>query len=195
MGTCTEVQAAESELLRSSGANSQNTGREMPIEKCIHSLFETQAAKCPDAGAVAFDKRRLTYRELNARANQIAHGLRRRGVRADSIVGLRVERSLELIVGILGILKAGGAYLPIDSAYPAERQLFMLRDADVRWLLTQSHLPPLAHDAESLWLDADPDQFAHESAANPAGETDSQNLAYVIYTSGSTGKPKDVLVT
>lgn len=172
------------------------TEHEYPRDACIHRLFEAQAERTPDAPAVVCGDRKLTYRQLNANANRLAHYLRRQGVGPDVLVGVCVERSLEMLVGIIGILKAGGAYLPIDPAYPKERVAFMLRDAQISLLLTQKRL--LAdlpeHQAQPICLDSDWPVIAQEADAAPESPVTAEHLAYVIYTSGSTGMPKGVMV-
>jgi amino acid adenylation domain-containing protein len=167
-----------------------------PEDRCIHELFEAQAEKTPEAVAVVFEGQQLTYRELNARANQLAHYLRKRGVGPEVLVGLCLERSLEMVVGLLGVLKAGGAYVPLDPAYPRERLAFMLEDAKVPVLLTQQKLLESlpGPNAEVVCLDSDWAEIAQESEQEPVGGASAQNLAYVIYTSGSTGRPKGVQV-
>ncbi|WP_437325952.1 non-ribosomal peptide synthase/polyketide synthase [Sorangium sp. So ce381] len=168
------------------------TERAYPGELHVHELFEAQAARTPDAVAVIFGERRLSYRELNARANRVAHALRKRGVGPDVLVAIAAERSVELVVGLLGILKAGGAYVPIDPDYPADRIAYMLEDAAAPVLLSQwpvaSRLPP--HRAQVLCLDVDRAKIDKEPAQNPAVVVSPDNLAYTIYTSGSTGRPK-----
>ena len=135
----------------------------------------------------------LTYGQLNERANRLARYLRKRGVGREVLVGLCVERSLEMVVGLLGILKAGGAYLPLDPAYPGERLRFMLEDAGAQLVLTQKRLTSsVPGAAQRVQLDADWAEIARESHQNPESQTSPENLAYVIYTSGSTGKPKGV---
>ncbi|MBD1892511.1 non-ribosomal peptide synthetase [Coleofasciculus sp. FACHB-SPT9] len=187
-----------------------NTRRDYPQNQCFHQLFEAQVEQTPDAialnarfaNALIFENQQLTYRELNIRANQLAHHLQQLGVVPDVLVGICVERSLEMIVGLLGILKAGGGYLPLDPTYPQERLSFMLEDAQVSILLTHSHLSSLlktcwgdCQDSLSVvCLDTDLDAIAHHPQHNPSSNVTSENLAYVIYTSGSTGKPKGVLV-
>ena len=168
-----------------------------PEAKCVHEWFEAQAARTPEAVAVVFEERRLTYAELNRRANQLAHRLRKLGVQPDTLVGICVERSLELVVGILGILKAGGAYLPLDPAYPKERLAFMLDDAQPKMVLTQQRLINSLpkNGAPSMPVDSESETFITESTENPDRSTQLDQLAYVIYTSGSTGKPKGTLVT
>jgi len=165
-------------------------------QQCVHQLFEGQAIQTPDAIAVECEDLRLTYGELERRANQVAHYLKKLGVAPEVRVGICVERSLEMVVGLLGILKAGGVYVPLDPAYPAERLAYMLEDAQVMILLAQSpFLGKLnGHQAHVVPLD-DWRQFSNESEHKPSGIVASDNLAYVIYTSGSTGKPKGVMVS
>ncbi|MDZ8258880.1 non-ribosomal peptide synthetase [Nostoc sp. ChiQUE01b] len=173
-----------------------DTGVNYPQDKCIHQWFEEQVARTPDAVAVVYENQQLTYRELNYRANQVAHYLRSLGVGADVLVGLCVERSLEMVLGILGILKAGGAYVPLDPEYPQERLSFMLEDAQVEVVLTQKQLVESLpqHQARVVCLDTDWEKIAQNNLSNLEKTATSDNLAYVIYTSGSTGKPKGVLV-
>jgi len=175
------------------------TAAELPIEKCIHHLIEAHAAATPDSIAVIFENKILTYGELNRRANQLAHYLRRLGVAPETFVTICTERSLEMIVGILGILKAGAAYVPMDPSYPQERLRFILADTQSPVLLTTQliidNLQLSIDNCKLLRLDADWDEvIAKESPANFDSGVAPQNLAYVIYTSGSTGKPKGVLV-
>ena len=170
-----------------------DTAVDYPQDRLLHELFEDQAARAPEAVALVFEGARLSYGELNARANRLAHRLRAQGVGPETIVGLCVERSFEMIVGLLGVLKAGGAYLPIDPDYPRERILFMIEDAAPALVLTQDHLRErLPETVQTLRLDADWEEIARERAENPAPTATPQNLAYVIYTSGSTGRPKGV---
>ncbi|WP_437832128.1 amino acid adenylation domain-containing protein [Sorangium sp. So ce1153] len=168
------------------------TERAYPDERRVHELFEAQVERTPDAVAVIFDEKRLSYRELNQRANQVAHALRRRGVAPDGLVAIAAERSVEMVVGLLGILKAGGAYVPIDPEYPADRIAFMLEDAAAPVLLSQwpvaSRLP--AHRAKVLCLDVDRAQIDREPTGNLGIPVSPDHLAYTIYTSGSTGRPK-----
>src|SRR5208282_4791106 len=174
------------------------TEAEYPSDKCIHALFEAQAARTPDAVAVEFEDRRLTYGELNARANRLAHHLLGLGVKPDARVAICVERGIEMVVGLLAILKAGGAYVPLDPAYPAARLAFMLEDSAPVALLAdragQAALAACGIDVPLTDL-AQAGRWAHEPAVNPGcaalGLT-SRHLAYVIYTSGSTGTPKGV---
>ena len=162
----------------------------------VHGLFESQAEKTPDAVSVVIGTERLTYRELNERANRLAHHLMALGVGPEVLVGISMERSPELIVGILGILKAGGAYVPLDPTYPKARLGFMLEDADVPVLLTQEHLTGMFPEYRSrvVCLDRDGSGIAGQSKDNPRQEITPSNLVYVMYTSGSTGKPKGVCI-
>ncbi|MGH2508157.1 MAG: non-ribosomal peptide synthetase, partial [Ktedonobacteraceae bacterium] len=167
-----------------------------PSEQCIQHLFEEQVARTPEAVAVIYQEKRLTYRELNTQANQLAHHLNQLGVQAETLVGLCIERSLEMMVGLLAILKAGGAYIPLDPTYPTERLAFMLEDSQATLLLTQQHLAtqlPVG-TAKLVCLDAEAALLAQYSTANPSEPTTPENLAYVIYTSGSTGQPKGVQI-
>ena len=147
--------------------------------------------------ALVFEDRELTYQELNARANQLAHHLHSLGVRSNALIGICAERSLDMVVGLLGILKAGAAYVPFDLAYPKDRLAFMLNDCQVPVLLTQQNLAPglPPHQAHVLCLDKDWDLISRQSQENLPSEATPENLAYVIYTSGSTGQPKGTLVT
>ena len=173
------------------------TERDYPKDKCVHQLFEEQVERTPETVAVVFEDRQLTYRELNSRANQLAHYLKNLGVGPEVLVGICVERSLEMIVGLLGILKAGGAYVPLDPQYPKERLTFMLEDAKVKVLLAQQGVVTELPEQQARVVDLDRDwgEIAQESEENPNSEITGENLAYVIYTSGSTGKPKGVLIT
>lgn len=161
----------------------------------IPHLFEKQAKQTPHAVAVVYENEQLTYGELNKRANQIAHHLQKNGVSLDVLVGICVERSLEMIIGILGILKAGGAYVPLDPHYPEQRLKFILEDAQISVLLTHSSLniQHLATTPLITYVD-NAELINQESQENPKNDVTSQNLAYLIYTSGSTGVPKGVLV-
>ncbi|EGJ29281.1 MULTISPECIES: non-ribosomal peptide synthetase [Moorena] len=173
-----------------------NTDSDYPQDKCVHQLFEQQVEKTPDAVAVVCDGEQLTYKQLNQRANQLAHHLLSLGVRPEALVGICVERSIEMVVGLLGILKAGGAYVPLDSNYPAERLSYILADSGVEVLLTQqellSSLP--SHTARVVCLDSDWGTIEQHTQDNLELGVGSDNLAYAIYTSGSTGQPKGVLV-
>jgi len=166
-----------------------------PAGRCIHQLFEEQAARTPEAVAVVFGEEPLTYRGLDARANRIARHLLRLGVGPEVRVGICLERGPELIPAILGVLKAGGAYVPLDRAYPPERLAYMLADSGAAVLLTQARLRGALRTGDGVRVvevDAAWDEIARESADPPRTEVSSENLAYVIYTSGSTGRPKGV---
>ena len=162
-------------------------------QACIHQHVEAQAAQTPDAIAVVFANQSLAYRELNQRANQLAHQLQQLGVCPETIVGLCVDRSLDLIIGVLGIWKAGGAYLPLDPAYPSDRLHFMLNDAEVPLLVTQQAYCGRFGDRLPI-VCLDQDGVNRYKISNPTSHATANHLAYVIYTSGSTGEPKGVLV-
>ncbi|HGN3003834.1 TPA: non-ribosomal peptide synthase/polyketide synthase [Pseudomonas aeruginosa] len=167
------------------------TAAEYPLQRGVHRLFEEQVERTPTAPALAFGEERLDYAELNRRANRLAHALIERGIGADRLVGVAMERSIEMVVALMAILKAGGAYVPVDPEYPEERQAYMLEDSGVQLLLSQSHLKlPLAQGVQRIDLDRGAPWFEDYSEANPDIHLDGENLAYVIYTSGSTGKPK-----
>jgi amino acid adenylation domain-containing protein len=172
------------------------TAAAYPKELCVHQIFEQQAARTPDSVAIIFGEQRLTYAELNARANQLAHYLQRQGVGPDRLVALRCERSPELVIGLLGVLKAGGAYVPLDLLYPHDRLEFMLQDTQAVVLLTQEALADSIEpgSAKLVRLDSDWSEIASERRENPRSAATSENIAYVIYTSGSTGQPKGVMV-
>ncbi|MBD1943541.1 amino acid adenylation domain-containing protein [Coleofasciculus sp. FACHB-712] len=172
------------------------TQTDYPADSCFHQLFEQQVQKTPDAVAIVFENQHLTYKQLNERANQLAHYLQKQGITTESLVGICVERSLEMMVGLIGILKAGGAYVPLDPSYPQERLSFMLSDAQMPVLLTQQHLVEKLphHTAKVICLDTDWDCISQESVETPSSKVNADNLAYVIYTSGSTGKPKGTLI-
>src|SRR5262249_6458774 len=166
-----------------------------PHDQCLHELVEAQAAHRPAALALVCEVQHLTYGALNRRANQLAHYLRRLGVGPDVLVGLCVERSVEMMVGLLGVLKARGAYVPLDPTYPAERLAFMLAAAHVPILVTHASLATaLPSAARRLCLDTDWAAIAQHSEANLPRGASAANLAYVIYTSGSTGQPKGVRI-
>ena len=182
-----------------------DTKADYPCGRCIHELFEAQVERMPETVAVVFEDQCLTYAELNRRANQLAHYLQKQGVGPEVLVGICVERSLEMVVGLLGILKAGGAYVPLDPTYPRERLVFMLENAEAPLLLTQEALRQMlsAHavragsgrERMTVCLDADWEIIARQDAQNLVSGIRDDNLAYVIYTSGSTGKPKGVMNT
>ena len=172
-----------------------NTPADYPHNQAAHKLFEAQAEKTPDASALILGSEQLSYRDLNLKANQLAHTLQQQGVSLETLVGVCVSRSMDRVIAILAILKVGGAYVPLDPKYPKERLQFMLQDSQVGVLLTQTHLLESlpAIDAEVICLDKTFTDQSHPSP-NPVDVT-AENLAYVIYTSGSTGKPKGVLNT
>jgi amino acid adenylation domain-containing protein len=187
-----------------------DTATEYPKDSCIHELFEAQAGRTPEAIAVEFDGKQLTYQELNQQANRLARYLKILGVGPKTLVGICVARSLEMVVGVLGILKAGGAFVPLDPAFPRERLAFMLEDAQVSVLLTQAKLAEdrgwssengdpsssiLDPRLQVVFVDRDWRLIAQKRDNNPKSGIESHNLAYVIYTSGSTGKPKGVQVS
>jgi amino acid adenylation domain-containing protein/non-ribosomal peptide synthase protein (TIGR01720 family) len=182
-----------------------DTARPFPHDRCFHELFEEQVARTPDAIAVRGAGTSLSYRDLNARANQLAHHLRNLGVGPERLVAVCLDRSPDLLVGLLGILKAGGAYLPLDPSYPAERLAFMLDDAQPTALVTLARLQVrrlAGWDAQTCQpanvrtcnLDTDWPAIAQEPASDPESSATPENLAYVIYTSGSTGQPKGALI-
>jgi len=172
------------------------TSAEFPKDECIHQLFEAQAKRSPDAVAVKFESNQLTYEELNRRTNQLAHHLQKLGVGPEILVGISMERSLHMVIGLLGILKAGGAYVPLDPAYPADRLEFMLQESRARIVLTQQHLAKLIPpcDVQLICLDTTWNNIALEASDNVNSGVTADNLAYVIFTSGSTGQPKGVMV-
>ncbi|KAB8321061.1 amino acid adenylation domain-containing protein [Tolypothrix campylonemoides VB511288] len=172
------------------------TESDYPKQLCIHQLFEEQVEQTPDAVAVVYEDQKLTYRELNARANKLAHHLQNLGVRPKMLVGISMERSVDLVVGSLAIFKAGGAYVPLDPTYPKERLCLMLEDAQPQLLLTQQHLLEQlpSNGTKVVCIDSDWEAIARENTTNLACQLKAGDLAYIIYTSGSTGKPKGVAV-
>jgi amino acid adenylation domain-containing protein len=177
-----------------------DTKAEYPREKCIHEMIEEQVEKTPDAIAIIFDDQLLTYKDLDQRANQLAHHLQGLGIRPGDKVGICIERSIQMVVGMLGILKAGASYIPLDPAFPMDRLFFMIEDAGIKTLLTQEKLLALfEHKIKSgityLCLDQDWGQIGLRPNTSPRVSFPSSNLAYIIYTSGSTGKPKGVQIS
>jgi amino acid adenylation domain-containing protein len=171
-----------------------DTYAQYPKDTCLHELFETQAAKTPESIAFEFEAEKLTFRELNSRANQLARHLRGLGIGREMLVGLCMERSLEMVVGVLGILKAGGAYVPLDPAYPDQRLEFMSRDACLAAIVTrEGFVPRLQHYGGSFVCVDNWDSIATQSDADLNNESAADGAAYVIYTSGSTGIPKGVV--
>lgn len=196
-----EQRIAQLPLLSASELNKllvqwNNTQADYPQNKCIHQLFESVAEQNPDGNALVFGDEQLSYKELNIRSNQLAHYLKQLGVKAEVLVGLCVERSFDMVIGILGILKAGGAYVPLDPSYPSERLNFMLEDAQVSVLLTHERwLERLRnYNSQIICLDKNWKIIAQEIKDNLSSKVSVDNLAYVIYTSGSTGKPKGVKI-
>lgn len=175
----------------------ETTGADFPEAQCIHHLFEAQVEKTPDAIAVIFENQQLTYRQLSDRANQLAHYLIGLGVAPDVLVGVCAERSLEMIIALLGVLKAGGAYVPLDPTYPSERLAFILNDTQVPVVLTQAHIADRLpeHSGKVVCLDANWEEIAGNSTRNLPARAIATNLMYVIYTSGSTGRPKGVMIS
>jgi amino acid adenylation domain-containing protein len=177
-----------------------NTQKDYPLDMCLHQLFEEQVTKTPDTVAVVFEDKHLTYAELNDRANQLAHYLQQLGVGKDILVGICLDRSLEMVVGLFAILKAGGAYVSIDPSYPSERIDFMIEDAELKIILTQQHLRETlsSHSAQLVCLDTNWEKEIKERnnlSSNPINNSTPKSLAYVIYTSGSTGTPKGAMNT
>nr|WP_293122467.1 amino acid adenylation domain-containing protein [Moorena sp. SIO4G3] len=172
------------------------TKTDYPNDKCIHQLFEEQVEKTPDAIAVVFEQQKLTYSQLNSKANQLAHYLQKLGVVPETLVGICVERSLEMVVGLLAILKAGGAYVPLDPNYPTSRLNYMREDAQLSIILTQEKWQH--HLSETIGtvicLDTDQEIINQQSQQIPENQVTANQLAYVIYTSGSTGQPKGVTI-
>lgn len=170
--------------------------RDYGRERLVHEVLQDQARRRPDAVAVRFEHKTLTYAELNRRANQLAHHLRKLGVGSEDMVGICVERSLEMMVGLFGILKSGAAYLPLDPAYPKGRLAFMLDDAGVKVLVTQQALAQNFPERgeQRIYLDAQAGSLGEENQEDPESFVRPENLAYVIYTSGSTGKPKGIMI-
>jgi non-ribosomal peptide synthetase component F len=172
-----------------------DTHTEYP-DVCVHELFERQVARTPDATAVVFQGQQLSYRVLNERANQLGHYLRKRGIGPELLVGVSMERSPQMLIGLLGVWKAGGAYVPMDPTYPKERLSFMVKDSAVPLLLTTSehkHVFASATD-KTICLDSDWPLIAEESTSNFSSGAVPSNLAYVMYTSGSTGEPKGAMI-
>src|SRR5262249_51814068 len=174
-----------------------STHAEYRQDESLHELIEEQVRRTPEAIAVRFEQEELTYHEINARANKLARFLWTHGVRHETPVGICVERSLEMVVGLLGILKSGGAFAPLDPAYPRERLAFMLEEASVPVLLTQGRLLESLpdHGAQVICLDADWGMISSESDEDLGADLSPDNLAYVIFTSGSTGRPKGAMNT
>ena len=167
-----------------------------PPVSAIHHLFEQQAKLRPEATAVVFEKQNLSYADINQKANRLAHFLRQKGVNTESMVGISVDRSVEMVVGLLAILKAGGVYVPIDPSYPEERIRYIIEDSGIKLLLTQRsiRLPEQAGKTQKIFID-EPDPWAGQPASNPHIGINPEQLAYIIYTSGSTGRPKGTMLS
>ncbi len=168
-----------------------------PEDQCLHQLFASRAAQSPDAIAVIDAREQLTYREVNERANRLAHYLQHLGVQPEQFVGICLDRGVDMLVALFGVMKAGAAYLPLDPAFPRDRLRFMLADADVKILLTREHLADILKGAtvKRVFLDCDREKIAEFPATPPAVSLTPDHLLYVIYTSGSTGKPKGVQIS
>lgn len=173
-----------------------STDLDYPKEYCIHHIFETQVEQTPDSIAIEFKDQHITYIVLNNRANQLAHYLKKLKVGPEVLVGIYLDRSIDMVVSLLGVLKSGGAYVPLDPSFPDERIAYMIKDAGVSVLLTHQNLLEKLpeNQARVVCLDRDCLQIAKENSDNPDSGCTPQNIAYVIYTSGSTGKPKGVAV-
>ena len=170
------------------------TRGDFPHDRCVHELFEEQAVRAPEAVALVCGNERLTYAELNTRANQLAHHLRAYGVDAEVRVGILLERSVEMAVALLAILKAGGGYVAFDPSYPTERLRFMLKDSGVTLLLTQQNVMPNDFQVRAIFLDAERDAIAEHDTQNVQSGVDPSNIVYLVYTSGSTGRPKGIVI-
>ncbi|MGZ4135260.1 MAG: non-ribosomal peptide synthetase, partial [Tumebacillaceae bacterium] len=170
---------------------------ELPSNYFVHQQFEAQVDRTPDAVAVVYEDQQLTFRELDDRANQLAHHLQKLGVGKDKLVGLLVDRSLEMIIAMYGTLKAGGAYVPLDPTYPQDRLAYMVEESELTVLLTQEHLKNVVteHNAHVLVLDSEWDKVAGESTERLHVEVAGEDLSFVLFTSGSTGKPKGTMLT
>lgn len=193
VGALTMVDAAEQQALQ---AQCRGPALPAPEQTTVHALFEAQARRTPQAQAIVFGDRALSHAELDARANRLAHHLLALGVRAESLVGVWMERSIDMVVAMLAVLKAGGAYVPLDPAFPRERIAFMMEDAALAVVVTQSQLAAAlpASGPKPVCMDSDAAQIAALPATPPPAVATAANLAYVIYTSGSTGQPKGVQI-
>ena len=196
-----DIPVSESPLLTENEKNQlllewHNAGVYYPKDKCVHELFQERAERDPDAVALIFGNDRFTYGELNSRANQLSHYLRKLGVGPESLAGICLERSLEMVIGILGILKAGAAYVPLDPAYPKERLEFIIEDTHASVVVTQENLLDILpkHTSNIVCIDTEQDNISQCESHNSAGGVTPDNAAYIIYTSGSTGKPKGVVI-
>jgi amino acid adenylation domain-containing protein len=174
-----------------------NTQVDYPENICVHELVEKQVESTPNAVAVVFEEHKFTYEQLNQSANQLAHYLKNQGIPSETTIGICVESSLDMVIGLLGVLKAGCAYVPMDPKYPQERLEFMAHDSNISLLLTQKHVKTFLSTqiGTIICLDSDKNLWSHESKENLEGRATGDTLAYVIYTSGTTGQPKGVMVT
>nr|WP_236065157.1 non-ribosomal peptide synthetase [Reticulibacter mediterranei] len=172
------------------------TQRAYPLQKSLPQLFEEQVSRTPQAVALLAEEQTLCYEELNRRANQLAHYLNKKGVEPETCIGLWMDKSVTMVIAMLGILKAGGAYVPLDPGYPEERLRLMIEDAGITLVVTQEHLKNAVRRSgvEIICVDGQPEQIAKERVDNPGKEISGEHLAYVIYTSGSTGRPKGVMI-
>jgi non-ribosomal peptide synthetase component F len=194
----TEIKICEIDLL-SEGERNQilyefnNTEADYPKDKTIQELFEEQVERTPNNTAVVFEDKELTYKELNEKSNQVARVLRDKGVKKDTIVGIMIERSIEMVIGIMGILKAGGAYLPIDPDYPKERTEYMLNDGNAKLLMVDNNVK-YKINYEGKIININDLNICKESDENLSVINSTSDLIYVIYTSGTTGNPKGVMI-
>jgi amino acid adenylation domain-containing protein len=196
-----EIAIGQAEILSARERNQllvewNQTATTYPEQQCFHQMFEAQVERNPEAPAVIYEDQKISYRELNKRANQLAHYLQKQGIGPEVHVGVLLERSPEMVVAILGVLKAGGAYVPLDQSYPKERLSFLQDDAELKVLLTETRLAETITQSRSVVINIDEvwGEIEQESISNPNSQIRPDNLAYVIYTSGSTGKPKGVMV-
>ena len=172
-----------------------DTAADYNKHQCIHQLFERQVDEQPEAVALVYGEQQVSYRELDERANQLAHYLQSEGVGPDTLVAVCLERTIEMVVALLGILKAGGAYLPLDASYPAERLRYMVADSEAKLLLTEAKLGELfGESAAALYVERLAEELEQQSRERVQSEVAAEHLAYVIYTSGSTGQPKGVMI-
>jgi natural product biosynthesis luciferase-like monooxygenase protein len=175
--------------------NWNSTKTDVQDDKCIHHLFEEQVVRTPEKIALSYKTEQLTYSELNKKANQLAHFLQDKGVGKESLIGLLLDRSANMVIALLGILKAGGAYVPLDPQYPANRLNFMADDSNIKLIITQNKYDQVLSDQhEMVFLNSEVDRLSTYSDENPVSDVNQENLAYLIYTSGSTGKPKGVMI-
>jgi non-ribosomal peptide synthetase component F len=170
---------------------------DIPVKSCVQDLFDAQVARSPESIALICEEERLTYSDLAGRVNQLAYHLQRLGVKPETLVGVCMKRSLDMVIAILGILKAGGAYVPLDPSYPEERTSFILEDAHIKIVITQNELLGMfaKQEIKTICLDQDWEMITSQPTEFIMKSVTPENLAYIIYTSGSTGKPKGVMIT